>query len=327
MKIAQVCDYKFPAKGSAGSERIVERLCRGFVKLGHEVTLVAKEGSTVNIDKVRVLNKVPDDVEILHFHGIELEKQNYYESFKKPWVGTIHGGGMESNPAWLKLANNHPNVICVSKFVADRLNCQAFVHSCASDEELEFKQTVEPDGGFLYLAGFGWGIQKGLDVFIDLSKKFPRERFFIAGAGGDPGFVEQIKQLCKQQLNLSFIGEVNGKEKSNILGNVKALIYPTHLPDACPASVVEALFCGTPVIGSVNGSMPELVPAQCGYICKSQADYVKAVLYMATNEGRRNKINRQDCRDYAVAKYSDIIAAEKHLIYYENMIKSGRTIA
>lgn len=328
MKIALVCDYKFPAHGSAGTERIVERLLRGFTKLGHETTLVCKQGSTLpeDLTKTRILQSIPKDIDIMHFHGVEIEKENYYNSFGIPWVGTIHGGGMENNPNWLRKVNNHPNVICVSKFVSDRLNCPAFVHSCASDEELEYNEVEDHDGGFLYLAGFGWGMQKGLDIFIDLSKKFPKSRFFIAGAGGHETFVNQIISLCNSQPNLSFLGELNGKKKSNVLKNVQALIYPTHLPDACPASVVESLFCGTPVIGSANGSMPEIVPPQCGYICRTQADYMKATINMATNWARTNTISRKACRDYAVEHYSDVVAAKKHLTYYENVIKVGRTI-
>jgi len=51
MKILQVSPYKYPAKGSAGAERYVERLCRGLVKLGHEVFLLCKEGSALNFER------------------------------------------------------------------------------------------------------------------------------------------------------------------------------------------------------------------------------------------------------------------------------------
>ena len=320
------CYAKFPACGSMGSERVVERLCRGFVKLGHKVYLRGKPGSTTDTGAI-IVNHIPDNIDIIHKHGFEIEKEYEYKSWGIPWVSTIHGGGTENDPSWLRAVNNHPNVICVSKFVSDRLNCPAFVHSCASDEEFEFKATVDPDqGGFLYLAGFGWGMQKGLDVFIDLSRKFPKKRFFIAGAGGHESFVHQIISLCNSQLNLSFLGEINGKTKSNVIGSMDALVYPTHLPDACPASVVESLFCGTPVIGSVNGSMPEIVPAQCGFVCKTQADYMKAAIILSTNSARTNGISRQKCRDYAVENYSDVAAAKKHLIYYENIIKTGKVI-
>lgn len=322
MIILQKCEYRFPAKGSAGAERIVERLCRGLQKLGHKVYLYGKEGSTTDTG-AEVVSSIPSDVDIIHHHGFCLDRQDEYNSWGKPWVSTIHGGGMEGQE-FIDQVRGHPNIICVSKFVSDRLGCPAFVHSCASDEEFEFN--INPKGGFLYLAGFGWGVQKGLDIFLNLSKKFPKYQFYIAGAGGDSTFVNQIKSLCSQQPNLVFLGEINGKAKSDALKNADALIYPTHLQDACPASVVEALFCGTPVIGSNNGSLPEIVPPECGFICTNQAEYMKAILQIVNQRTSNevHEISRQRCRKYALNHYSDISAGKKHLVYYENMLKNGR---
>lgn len=314
MNILQRCEYKFPAKGSAGAERVVERLCRGLTKLGHKVYLWGNEGSIIDTGAT-VVDSIPDDVDVIHHHGFTLEKEAEYKSWNRPWISTIHGGGMESDTYWLNKVKNHSNILCVSKFVSNRLGCPAYVHTCVSPEEFEYKE--KSDDYFLYLAGFGWGTTKGIDVFIELARKIKNKKFYIAGAGGQPQFVEQVKKICQENKNMKFIGEINGKIKSDFLSNAKALIYPTHLPDACPSSVVEALMCGTPVIGSNNGSMPELITKQCGFICNSQSDYMKAILNI-------EKINRIDCRNYAMENYSDVVAAKKHLLYYENIIKNGR---
>lgn len=315
MNILQMCDhYQFPARGSAGAERIVERVSRGLVKLGHKVYLLGAKGSITNTGAF-IVDSIPDDTDIIHLHGIQMEKQEEYNKLPKPWVGTIHGGGMENDPKFLNAVKNHPNVICVSKFVADRLGCQAFVHSCASPEEFDYRETKQ--NYFLYLASFGWGLQKGLDVFIQAAIKFPRNEFYVCGSGGHPDFVEYVKFVCGSQKNMKFIGEVNGEIKKNYLANAKALFVPTHLPDACPTTVSEALMSGTPIIGSVNGSMPEIVSQGCGFVCNTQADYMKAVLNI-------DKISPRYCRDFAEENYSDVAAAKKHLIYYEKMILTGK---
>lgn len=83
------CWYEFPAKGSAGSERIVERLCRGFVKLGHKVYLKGKPNSKTDTGAI-IVDYIPDDVDIIHKHGFEIEKESEYNSWGKPWVSTIH---------------------------------------------------------------------------------------------------------------------------------------------------------------------------------------------------------------------------------------------
>jgi len=150
--------YLYPAKASAGAERVVERLCRGFKKLGHKVYLHAYKGSKTDTGAI-IVDNIPSDVDIIHNHGFCLDRQDQYNSWGKPWVSTVHGGGMETDPAFINGVKNHPNVICVSKFVSDRLQCPAFVHTCASPEEFMYQEHKQ--NYFLYLAGFGWRSPKG----------------------------------------------------------------------------------------------------------------------------------------------------------------------
>lgn len=91
---------------------------------------------------------IPKDTDIIHIHGMELDKQDFYNSLGKPWVGTLHGGGSETDERWIK----HPKVICVSKFVADRFGIQAFVHTPVSPEDFPFEERKR--NYFLYMAGF-----------------------------------------------------------------------------------------------------------------------------------------------------------------------------
>lgn len=315
MNILLYSNYLYPAKASAGAERVVERLCRGFKKLGHKVYLHAYKGSKTDTGAILV-DSIPADTDVIHVHSFCLEDVEKNTALGKPWVGTIHGGGMETDPVFLNGVKNHPNVICVSKFVADRLQCQAFVHTCASPEEFMYQEKKQ--NYFLYLAGFGWGVQKGLDIFIQLARKFRQYDFYIAGAGNE-SFAEELKKAITFDRNIKYLGEVNGQTKANYLANAKALVYPTHLADACPSSVIEAIISGTPVIGSANGSMPEIVPPVAGIICRNIADYMKAIMNIDSKKP-------EEIRKYAMDNYSDVVACKKHLVYYENVIKTGRVI-
>ena len=192
MNIVQTCNYKFPATGSAGAERIIERLCRGLTKLGHKVSLLGKPGSITDTG-AHIVENIPKNTDIVHHHGFELENQYKYNSWGIPWVSTIHGGGMEHDPKFLNGVKGHPNVLCVSKFVSDRLQCPAFVHNCASEEEFIYK--TEKQNYFLSMASFGWGFQKGLDVFIRLARKIKKFDFYIAGSG-NLEFSNHISKLC-----------------------------------------------------------------------------------------------------------------------------------
>ncbi len=306
--------YQFPARGSAGAERIVERFCRGMVKLNHKVYLKAKPGSVTDTGAI-VVDSIPDDTDIIHKHGFELEKQHEYQSWGKPWVASIYGGGMENDPIWLKNIQNNDHLICQSTFVANRLGSKAIVYGSSSEEESIFIE--QKQNYFLYLASFGWGFQKGLDTFINLAKKMRRFDFYIAGAGGEPNFTQYVKALCQSEPNIKFIGEVNGAAKAQAIANAKAMIVPTKLHESCPTTISEALMCGTPVIGSAIGPMTELIPPGVGFTCDKEADYVKAILNI-------DKIKPEACRKFALDNYSDLSTAKKCLTYYENMLTYGK---
>jgi glycosyltransferase involved in cell wall biosynthesis len=312
MRIVQRCDYRFPAYGSAGAERLVESLCKGLRSLGHEVVLWSKPGS--KLDFVECVEDFPKDFDIIHHHGWTPQLEGEYNSWGIPWVSTIHGGGMENDPYWLQQANNNPNIVCVSKFVADRINCKAFVHSCVDQDEFRFQE--QKQDYFLYLSGLDWGFSKGLDTFIMISKLVRSKKFIIAGSGKNEQIINFVRDQCKDSSNLKFVGEVNGQFKIDLISSAKALIMPTKLPDACPLTVPESLMCGTPVIGSTNGSLPELLNKKIGFNCETMPQYMKAMLII-------DKIKPIDCRKEAEERFSSVAAAKKYISLYEKRLKYG----
>jgi glycosyltransferase involved in cell wall biosynthesis len=44
------------------------------------------------------------------------------------------------------------------------------------------------------------------------------------------------------------------------------MLFSADLNAACPNSVIEALACGTPVLGYDTGALPEMVPPKSGRI-------------------------------------------------------------
>jgi glycosyltransferase involved in cell wall biosynthesis len=312
MRIIQRCDYQFPAHGSAGAERLVESLCRGLRSLGHDVVLWCKPGS--KLDFVECVEDFPKDFDIVHHHGWSPQFEVEYNSWGIPWVSTIHGGGSETDPYWLEKSNNNPNIVCVSKVIADRINCKAFVHSCVDPDEFIFKDKKE--NYFLYLSGLDWGFAKGLDIFIELARLSPSKTFVIAGSGKNQSIIDFIRHSCKTFSNLKFVGEVNGSNKIDLIANARALIMPTKLNDACPLTVPESLMCGTPVIGSTNGSLPELLNKKIGFNCKTLSEYMKAMLII-------DKIKPIDCRKEAEERFSSVAAAKKYISLYEKRLKYG----
>lgn len=307
MNICHIHPYNPPAKDSMGAERVIERTIHGLKELGHGAEFHNPEEGSKDFT-----NRFPEWADILHFHSWRPGEIDY-DKYGKPWVVTLHGGGMETDPKWLKDTANNPHVICVSKFVSDRVKCPAYVWTCAETHEFMFRK--EKKDYFLFMAGLDWGEGKGLFTTIRLAKML-RIKLKIAGAGKNQEVINYIKSLCDDKIE--YIGPVNGKEKAEVLAGAKALILLTQLPDACPTTVSEAMMSGTPVIGSFNGSMPELIRHGVnGYLCRTDADFAKAVATIS-------KIDPMKCFEIGVNQFSHIATAKKYLFYYENLLRDGR---
>jgi len=74
------------------------------------------------------------------------------------------------------------------------------------------------------------------------------------------------------------IGEIGDAEKSEFLGNARALLFPIHWPEPFGLAMIEAMACGTPVIAWRNGSVPEVVDnGITGYIVDSTDEALAAI--------------------------------------------------
>lgn len=310
MKICLYCDYTAPAKDSMGAERMIEALARSLQEQDHYVVMKLNPDS--NLEIAPLVEKIPEDCDIINFNGWDYEKSyEEYNSYGIPWVVTLHGGGTDNNPRWLESLNNNPHIICVSKFISDRINCPAYAWSCSKPEDFKFKDKKE--NYFLWLAGTDWGEGKGLFTTINLAKKM-KFNLKIAGTGCNKNIIDFIIKQCDDKIE--YIGAVNGLQKADLIANAKGFFLLTQLPDACPLTVSECLLSGTPIIASANGAMPELINNDVGFICKTERDIIKAVANIW-------KVDYYKCYKFGLENFSSDVVAKKYLKFYQNMIDFG----
>jgi glycosyltransferase involved in cell wall biosynthesis len=98
--------------------------------------------------------------------------------------------------------------------------------------------------------------------------------------------------------NIRYHGLVNEPEKVKLLSNARALIYPTNWDEPCAGAPLEALACGTPVISSGNGCMPELVRPGTGVICENYKDLLGSIKILES-------VQNSECRK-AVEQYFSV---------------------
>jgi glycosyltransferase involved in cell wall biosynthesis len=81
----------------------------------------------------------------------------------------------------------------------------------------------------------------------------------IAGIVQDADYFARAVEPHIDGQRVTFLGPVNADRKSALLGSARALIHYVSFDEPFGFSVVEAMACGTPVIATRRGSMPELI--------------------------------------------------------------------
>lgn len=118
-----------------------------------------------------------------------------------------------------------------------------------------------PEDKFVLLGvAFGWGMRKGLDVFVDLSQKLDTKKFQIVLVGTDD---EVDKDLPKNIISIH--RTQNQKELAEIYTAADLFVNPTR-EDNYPTVNMEAIACGTPVITFRTGGSPEIVREDSGVV-------------------------------------------------------------
>jgi glycosyltransferase involved in cell wall biosynthesis len=85
-----------------------------------------------------------------------------------------------------------------------------------------------------------------------------------------------------------YVGRVSPEERDLLLSGAAALLYPIQHPEPFGLVVVEALACGTPVLATALGAVPELVePGVTGYLGTTAAELTALVgAALALDRGR-----------------------------------------
>lgn len=127
--------------------------------------------------------------------------------------------------------------------------------------ESDFRESYSiPKDKFIVLGvAFGWGKRKGLDVFIELSKRLD-DRFQIVLVGTDDNVDKQLPDNI-----ISIHRTQNQQELAEIYTAADVFANPTR-EENYPTVNMEAIACGTPVITFKTGGSPEIPDETSGSV-------------------------------------------------------------
>lgn len=124
--------------------------------------------------------------------------------------------------------------------------------------EFREKYGIPNDKYIVLGVAFGWGKRKGLDVFIELSKRLDKEKYQIILVGTD----EKIDKQLPSDI-ISIHRTQNQRELAEIYTVADVFANPTR-EDNYPTVNMESIACGTPVVTFEIGGSSEMLDKTCG---------------------------------------------------------------
>lgn len=303
-----------PPKNYGGLERIVADTAYCLAKEGHDVTIFCPNGSHVEgckmvnfgepIDSVycnwleeeqRATNVAADAIlndgfQIVHgmnWFGFEYALKARNLGLK--CLHTHHGGiNMEW---WGRSKPPFPiNLVAISNWMKSVYANYGFnskvVYNGIPIEEYPYQKKK---GDRLLFVGRLDSFKRP-HIAIELARKTGLGLDIVGGSFVyDTAYLNSVKSECDgKQIKLYL--DVGQKAKVELYQNAKAVIFPSEMGEPFGLITPEANCCGTPVIASRDGAIPEVLQeGVTGFICDNVDQMVEAVKKIDT-------IKPKDCR-------------------------------
>ncbi len=338
-----------PPYGYGGIEWVVALLADQLVERGHDVTLFASGGSRTKAELVSVFEdapaermheNVPDALHaaaafreiavragtdrafhVLHDHSacIALAAAPLMPI---PIVHTLHGAFTDEMRRFYEAVAEGATYVAISEAqragMAD-LPVAAVVPNAVDVESYPFVQ--EKDEYLLCLGRITH--DKGQDAAIGVARRCGMP--LVLAGKIDPGedrayFDRRILPSVDGEL-VRFEGEVSDERKRELLAHARAVLFPIRWPEPFGLVMIEAAACGTPVVATRWGAVPEVViDGRTGFVVEGEDAMVAAVERIAGGA-----INPGQCRADARERFSPAAMAARYEEIYTSAIRSWPT--
>jgi glycosyltransferase involved in cell wall biosynthesis len=154
---------------------------------------------------------------------------------------------------------------------------------------------------------------KGVHTAIQVARG-AGHRLLLAGTVAESGenrqyFEREIRPAIDGD-RVRYVGPVDDGEKQALLGGARALLFPIEWEEPFGLVMIEAMACGTPVVGLRRGAVPEVVTDGIdGFVCESPEEMITAVK-------RLDGIDREACRRTVERRFSaEVVVAQYERVY------------
>jgi glycosyltransferase involved in cell wall biosynthesis len=284
MRIAVLspCWFPVPPTGYGGIEWVVSLLADGLVDAGHDVTLFASGDSRTKAELAAVWDPAPSEWigrtywELRHALGA-LERAGDFDVINDhtgalgltlgglvttPVVHTVHGP-LDGDPG--ALYEQIVSVVPQARLISISMNQRRpkpnlpWIGNCPNALDFSVYPFRPERGDYLLFLG-RMSFEKGCHraVAVAMEAGLPLK---IAGKLREPLEQKYFDEFVAPHLSdqIEYLGEVNHGEKVELLQHARATLFPIEWEEPFGLVMIESMACGTPVIATRHGAVPEVI--------------------------------------------------------------------
>ncbi len=145
---------------------------------------------------------------------------------------------------------------------------------------------------------------KGADILLKVAKKVsPKISFaFISGAGPQ---IELLQKEARENENIIFVGKIPYDQLHLYYQAADLFAIPSRYEENVARTMIEAIACGTPVVASNMGAIPQALDETVSVLIKPTAENFSREIQKLFDEPKRLAILRKNCWPYAKRHFSD----------------------
>ncbi len=324
-----------PPPAYGGIEQVVALQARVLADSGYEVTLVAAPGSNIaGVHCVTPLDSLPAYVgerdaewhyllaidDLLDDHDLIIDHSGPLGAVLLghrgvPVMHVTHGElHADATRIYEGIAKRSPSLRYVAISEAQRSTAPTLPFAGVALNALDTTHvpfSSHPDG---YLAFLGrMAPEKGALEAIEIAQASGRP-IMLAAKCREPAEIAYFERYIEPRLgdDVIWMGEIGEMAKYELLVGADALVFPISWPEPFGMVMIEAMACGTPVLATPRGAVPEVViDGRTGFIAADLNELADAV-------SRLGEIDRVACRDHVEREFSPTRFAQR----WERLIHS-----
>ena len=315
--------FPVPPTGYGGIELVVSLLADGLVEAGHDVTLFASGDSLTKATLAYVFESAPSEQigrglpDLRHAlscysRADEFDVINDHSGMTAAAVGglvdtpvlhTVHGplDVHEAQDAYGSIAEVAPGVglISISENQRRPMPDLPWVATIPNAIDLSLYPCKPHRGEYLlFLGRFSpdKGAHRAIAVAMELGLPLK-----MAGKNRELKERQYFAEFVVPHVGhagIEYLGEVSHGEKVELLQDARATLFPIEWEEPFGLVMVESMACGTPVIGTRHGAVPEVIEdGRSGIIVDSSRQ-------MAAALERADELDPMECRSYVEERFA-----------------------